>query len=165
MGEFWHEVVNKVKSILGRWKGRYISMTGKIYLIKSVLLYKPLFYLSLFKILSNVLKKIVSLQRNFLWGWGLEGKKITWVAYDKFCNSRDASGLGIINVRSFNLTLLGKWIWCLNSDKEGLWREVIKSKYGGWRGLKELQTDNNKVFFVVERFDEGMEFKGVEKEV
>ena len=27
----------------------------------------------------------------------------------------------------------------------GLWREVIDSKYGGWRGLKEQQTNNSKV--------------------
>ena len=33
----------------------------------------------------------------------------------------------------------------MNSDKGGLWREVIEFKYGGWRGLKELQNDNNKV--------------------
>jgi len=144
-GEFWDEMVNKVKSILGRWKGRYISMAGRICLIKSVLSSIPLFYLSLFKILSNVLKKIVNLQRNFLSGWGSKGRKIAWVAWDKVCNSKDAGGLGIINVRSFNLALLGKWICRLNSDKGGLWREVIESKYGGWRGLRELQNDNNKV--------------------
>jgi len=60
-GEFWDEVVNRVKSRLGRWKGRYISMTGRICLIKSILSSIPLFYLSLFKLPSTVLKKIVCL--------------------------------------------------------------------------------------------------------
>ena len=69
-------MVNKVKSRIGRWKGRYISMAGRICLIKSVLSFIPLFYLSLFKIPSKVLMKIVSLQRNFLWGWGADGRKI-----------------------------------------------------------------------------------------
>jgi len=143
-GEFWDEVVNKIKRRLGR-KGRCISMAGRICLIKSVLSSIPLFCLSLFKIPSNVLKKIVSLQRNFLWGWGSEGRKIAWLAWDKICNSKDGGGLGIINIRSFNIALLGKWIWRLNSDEGGLWREVIDSKYGGWRGLKELHYDNSKV--------------------
>ena len=35
-GEFWDEVVNKVKRKLGRWKGRFISMAGRICLIKFV---------------------------------------------------------------------------------------------------------------------------------
>ena len=110
-GRFWDEVVNKIKRRLGKWKGRFISMAGRICLIKSVLSSISLLYLSLFKIPSNVLKKIVSLQRNFLWGWRSEGRKIAWLAWDKICNSKEAGGLGIINVRSFNLALLGKWIW------------------------------------------------------
>jgi len=143
--EFWDEVVNRIKRRLGRWKGRYISMAGRICLIKSILSSIHLFYLSLFKLPSSVLKKIVCLQRNFLWGWGSEGRNIAWVAWDKVCKSREAGGLCIINVRSFNLALLGKWTWCLNSDKGGLWREVIDSKYGGWRGLKDQPSINCKV--------------------
>jgi len=107
-GVFWDEVVNKIKRKLDRWKGRCISMAGRIRLIKFVLSSIPLFYLSLFKIPSNVLKKIVSLHRNFLWGWGSEGRKIAWLAWDKICNPKEAGGLGIINVRSFNIALLGK---------------------------------------------------------
>jgi len=141
-GKFWDKVVNRIKSRLGRWKDRYISRAGRLCLIKSVLSSIPLFCLSLFKFLFTVLKKIVCLQGNFLWGWGLEGRKIAW---DKFCKSREASGLDIIKVRLFNLALLGKWIWRLNSDKGGLWREVIESKYGGWRGLNEQWDNNRKV--------------------
>jgi len=44
-GDFWDEVVNKVKRRLDRWKGRCISMAGRICLIKYVLSSIPLFYL------------------------------------------------------------------------------------------------------------------------
>ena len=109
-------------------------MAGRIFLIKSVLSSIPLFYLSMFKIPSNVLKKIMCLQRDFLWGWGSNGRKVAWMAWDKICKS---SCLGIINIRQFNLALLGKWIWRLKTETGGLWRDVLDSKYGGWRGLKE----------------------------
>jgi len=33
------------------------------------------------------------------------------------------------------LALLGKWISRLDLEKGGLWKEVIVSKYGGWRSL------------------------------
>ena len=45
--------------------------------------------------------------------------------------------VGIIDLRKFNLALLGKWIWRLGTDKGGLWKEILDSKYGGWRSLRE----------------------------
>jgi len=60
---------------------------------------------------STVVKKIVTLQRNFLWScWEFEERKIAWVAWDKVREPLDVGGLGILNIRLFNLALLGKWI-------------------------------------------------------
>jgi len=42
----------------------------------------------------------------------------------------------VIDVRKINLALLGKWIWRLKSEKRSLWKDILDSKYGGWRGLK-----------------------------
>jgi len=39
------------------------------------------------------------------------------------------------------VTLLGKWIWCLGSDKGGLLKEILESKYEGWRSLQEKITN------------------------
>jgi len=33
------------------------------------------------------------------------------------------------------MTLFGKWKWRLGSEKSGLWKQVLKSKYGSWGGL------------------------------
>jgi len=59
--------VGKVRRRLSKWKGKSISMAGRLCLIKSVLSSLPLFYLSLFKILIMVMKEIMRLQRNFYW--------------------------------------------------------------------------------------------------
>jgi len=72
--------------------------------------------------------------------------------------SRDAGGLGIINVRQLNMALLEKWIWRLNLDKGGLWREVIESKYGGWRSLKDQRVRNNKASLWWRDFEEIWKF-------
>lgn len=50
---------------------------------------------------------------DFFWRWGLEGRKITWASWDKICKSKGAGGLGMLELSKFNVTLLGKWIWCL----------------------------------------------------
>jgi len=47
--QFWEPILNKLKARLSVWKGRFLSMTGRICLIKSVITIVPLFYLSLFK--------------------------------------------------------------------------------------------------------------------
>jgi len=48
-----------------------------------------------------------------------------WASWKKVCESKEEGGL-----RRFNVTLLRKWIWRLGSEKMGLWKEVLDSKYG-----------------------------------
>jgi len=62
----------------------------------------------MFEVPSGVLKKIVIFQGNFSWGWGSEGRKIVWASWDKVRESREAGGLGISNIKFFNLSLLSK---------------------------------------------------------
>jgi len=118
--KFWEEVVERVRRRLGRWKGKFISMAGRLCLIKSVLSALPLFYMSLYKMPVTVAKEIVRLQRNFLWGWGSEGRRIVWASWDKVYAPKEQGGLGMIDIRCFNIALLGKWIWRLGSEKQGL---------------------------------------------
>ena len=134
---FWNEVIEKVQVRLSRWKGRCLSMAGRICLIKFVLSSILLFFMSLFKLPSRVPDKLVKIQMNFLWGWGSEGRKIVWASWEKVCKTREFGVLGIIDTKLFNVALLGKWIWRLGSEKGGLWNEILVSKYGGWRSLGE----------------------------
>ena len=112
-------------------------MVGRVCLIKSVLSSIPLFFMSLFKLPSGVAGKLVSIQRNFLWRWGADGRKIAWASWNLVSKPREFGGLGIIDPKLFNMALLGKWIWRLGSVEDGLWKEVLISKYGGWRSLGE----------------------------
>lgn len=58
------------------------------------------------------------------------------------------------DLKAFNLTLLGKWLWRVGSNTQGLWREVIESRYGvlsrnivrsgkkqskWWRDIQEIE--------------------------
>jgi len=63
---FWDHVIDKIQSRLSRWKGRLLSMIGKVCLIKSVITALPLFYLSFFKGPITVCNKIMKLQAKFL---------------------------------------------------------------------------------------------------
>jgi len=47
--KFWYPIIHKIQSRLSLWKGKLLSMAGRLYLIKSVISALPLFYFSLFK--------------------------------------------------------------------------------------------------------------------
>ncbi|KAH1257802.1 putative ribonuclease H protein [Glycine max] len=58
------------------------------------------------------------------------------------CLPKDKGGLGIKDINTFNLTLLGKWMWHLLQHQGKLWARVLEAKYGGWRGLDEEGRSN-----------------------
>ena len=108
---FWEPVINKLKTRLSVWKGRFLSMAGRTCVIKSVLNAIPLFYLSVFKAPKSIYKSIISIQRRFLWGRGKENRPIVWVSWEDVCKPKEEGGLGIIDIRKFNYALLAKWRW------------------------------------------------------
>jgi len=82
-----------------------------------------------------VVHKVVSIQRNFLWGGGSEVAKIAWVNWDTVCLPKNKGGLGIKDLPKFNEALLGKWGWDLANNQDQLWARILISKYGGWNVL------------------------------
>ena len=164
---FWEGILNKLRSRLCSWKGKSLSMAGRICLIKSVLTSLPLFYVSFFCMPATMVKEVKRIQKSFLWGWGSENKKIAWVAWDKVCESKEKGGLGFIDIRKFNLALMGKWIWRVKSDKRSLWKDILDSKYGGWRGLRSQENCKESLWWMdirkvwkLEEWDNDFEDRG-----
>jgi len=40
-------------------------------------------------------------------------------------------------LRRFNNALLGKWKWRLGKEEQGLWSDILFSKYGSWKALND----------------------------
>jgi len=53
---------------------------------------------------------VISIQRKFLWGWGQEGKKVSWVKWNTLHKNKDEGGLGIKNLIRFKLWFVGSGI-------------------------------------------------------
>ena len=127
--------MDKIQDRLSVWKGRRLSLAGRVCLVKSVLTSIPLFYLSVFRAPSSVCKRIASIQRRFIWAWGDDHKRISWVRWGKVCKDKEEGGLGVKDISLFNSALLAKWYWRLLSEEKGKWKEILTSKYymGGVR--------------------------------
>lgn len=75
----WRDLINHFKNRLARWKGKHLTVAGKVVLINSVLNVIHIYTLSFYKAPSKVVWEIRSIQSNFLWN-GCESKRIIhWV--------------------------------------------------------------------------------------
>ncbi|GKV24214.1 hypothetical protein SLEP1_g33851 [Rubroshorea leprosula] len=102
----WQPLVDSFKRKLASWKGRHLSLAGRVTLINSVLSSLLVFLMSVYLIPKGILKSIDKIHRSFLWGREGVEKKINW----------------------------GKWWGRLATNGEGLWKKVVVGKYGGGGG-------------------------------
>ncbi|GKV48452.1 hypothetical protein SLEP1_g55265 [Rubroshorea leprosula] len=125
----WQPLVNSFKKKLASWKGQNLSLGGRITLLNSMLSSLPVYLMSAYKIPKGILFSLDKIRRNFLWGGMGERKKISWVNWERVCRSKENGGLGVKDLRKFNMALLGKWWGRLAKGEDGLWSKVISSKY------------------------------------
>ena len=73
--------------------------------------------------------EITSMIRAFWWGQSNGKNKMAWLSWDKVCNPKEMGGLGFRNLKSFNLALLAKQRWQLQTNTQSLVSHVIKARY------------------------------------
>ncbi|RVW25094.1 putative ribonuclease H protein [Vitis vinifera] len=105
----WDGVEERFRKRLAMWKRQYLSKWGRATLIRSTLSNLPIYFMSLLKLPSSVRRRLEQIQRDFLCGGGnLERKP--------------------------HLALLSKWNWRFANERDALWNQVIRRKYGEDRG-------------------------------
>jgi hypothetical protein len=126
----WDPLIDHIRKRLQSWGNRYVSLGGRIVLINSVLNVIPIFYLSFMKMPATVIKKIVSIQRELLWGGLRGGRKMYWVSWKEVCKPKCQGGLGVRDVGKVNYSLLIKWRWRLLQNDAAFWKVILVAKYG-----------------------------------
>jgi hypothetical protein len=126
----WEPLLDHLRKRLLSWRNKHISLGGRIVMINAVLNSIPIFYLSYYKMPNKVWKKVVRIQREFLWGGPKGGKRISWVKWSLICMERKHGGLGVRDIRLVNISLLVKWRWRLLLPGRSLWKDVVIAKYG-----------------------------------
>lgn len=76
----WKAVVKKCEKKLVNWRSQYLSLGGRLILTNSALDAMPTYMMSLFPLPRNVLEKLDSMRRNFLWQGNGKGekRKVEW---------------------------------------------------------------------------------------
>jgi len=67
---FWDPLINRIKARLSGWKSKYLSLGGRLVLLKSVLSSLPVYALSFFKAPASIVSSIESFLNCFFFGGG-----------------------------------------------------------------------------------------------
>ncbi|WVZ51089.1 hypothetical protein U9M48_002268, partial [Paspalum notatum var. saurae] len=152
----WKHIEERFEQRLSGWKGKLLSVGGRLVLINSVLSSLPMFMLSFFAIPKGVLKKLEYFRSRFFWQNDQHKKKYHLIKWDQIRQPKEQGGLGIIDLEVQNKCLLSKWLFKL-ANEDGMWQGLIRNKYlkskplgSGikkpgvshfWAGLMEVKQD------------------------
>lgn len=113
----------------------YISLGGRIILIKAALVNIPVYYMSMFKTPMKIVKVLGKSRWDFLSDGGGE-KKMHLVKWKVTCHPKEHEGLGVGRLKDRNVAPVSKWIWRFSAEIGSFWHSIISSKYGshsnGW---------------------------------
>jgi hypothetical protein len=115
------KIVEERQLRLSSWKGKLLSIGGRLVLINSVLSNMVLYMLSFFLLPKGVSEK----------------KKYRLAKWPVVCRPKDQGGLGIHDLEVKNTTLLEKWLFRLLSE-DGIWQTLLRRKYVGSKALSQV---------------------------
>jgi hypothetical protein len=126
---------------LDAWVGGSNSC-GRLTLVNASLSSLPFYFMSLFLPKKTFLEKMDKHRRRFFWHGEKNKKGYYMVKWCKFCRSKKKGGLGFLDLRKQNISLLCKWWWKLDTQ-QGLWQEIIKANYLRNKTIASMQSRFN----------------------
>ena len=114
----WEAKVKKIKNIINAWKGRNLTMVGKIIIIKSLLASQLTYVSSILNLQEKVVKELNTLLYQFVWGGKDRVKRKTIV------NDYEKGGLKMINLPDFLESLKLSWIKRLTNETVSTWKNI-----------------------------------------
>ena len=120
-------LVEKLESRVNDWRNKFLSLAGRLQLIRSVLSSMHIYWASVFILPSRIIHDLEQLLRGFLWCQGEMKRGKAKVAWESVCKPKQEGGLGIRRLADFNNALMTTHIWSILTHKESLWVRWIHS--------------------------------------
>jgi hypothetical protein len=133
----WKVVEERLQKHLSNWKGKLLSVAGRLVLINFALTNMVLYMLSFFQVPKGATTVTLLLLKIFLARRFGKKKKYRLVKWNVVCRPRDQGGLGIHDLEAKNIALLGKWLYKLLIE-DGVWQILLRRKYIGSKALSQI---------------------------
>ncbi|KAJ4748330.1 RNA-directed DNA polymerase (reverse transcriptase)-related family protein [Rhynchospora pubera] len=126
----YNDLLQRFQKKLMGWQANFFSVAGRLVLLNSCLSSLPVYFMSVFKVPSSILQTIDKLRRTFLWhGSQSQGKKLVMISWDLVTRPKQCGGLGVLDLKAFNLALLSKWLWKWLNPNDSLWKSQLNALY------------------------------------
>ena len=122
-------IAKRVMSKLVGWKAKFLSFAGWVVLIKSIMSAILNYVMQGAALPIYVCQKLDKINRDFLWSFTNEKRRMQMVGWNKIVKSKEEGGLEIQEARAKNIALLSKLNWRMYQEQEALWPKVILNKY------------------------------------
>src|SRR6266498_1668085 len=122
----WKMIEERFEKRLSSWKGKHLSIEGRLTLINSVLSSLPMYMMSFFAIPKGVLKKLDYFCSRFYWQGDESRKKYCLARWSILCQPKVQGGLGIHDLNVKNIALLSKWLFKLLTS-DGKWQQLLET--------------------------------------
>ena len=122
-------VVDKTLERFAGWRGTLLNYKSRLVLLKSCIASIPMYFLSVIKFPKWAIKAINSQMSHFLWSDSESNKKYHLANWGLVTMKHEFGGLGVQNLRDFNLCLLASWIKRYHLDGGKIWRKILDYKY------------------------------------
>lgn len=119
-------LIEKIKMRISLWTNHFLSMAGRLQLIKSVLLSMVNFWMTGYKLSGQCINEINSLCSAFLWSGPSLNVKKAKVSWDVVCLPKKG-GLGLRSLKVMNKIRTLKLLWRLLSSQPLLWAKWIQA--------------------------------------
>ena len=103
-------LVEKITARVHIWSTRNLSFAGRATLINSVIFGMFNYWASIFLLPQNVLDKITSICRNYLWGGSDVHTRIPHISWKNTCLARKHGGAGIKDYAAWNKAIIAKLV-------------------------------------------------------
>nr|GEZ24865.1 RNA-directed DNA polymerase, eukaryota, reverse transcriptase zinc-binding domain protein [Tanacetum cinerariifolium] len=123
----WDNVINKVLGRLSKWKMKSLSIGGRLTLLKAMLGLTLLYYMSMFRVPLQVLKKLESVRCHFFNGVDPNVQKMLFVKWNNVLASKEKGSLCVPSFYGLDRALIFKRIWRFRSQTNSIWFRVIKA--------------------------------------
>ncbi|XP_057770942.1 uncharacterized protein LOC130990730 [Salvia miltiorrhiza] len=142
---FFQAIHDRIVQKFARWKGRHLSMAGRLCLVKSVIQSSIVHSMMVYKWPKSLLHSLDRKCRNFVWSGNIDKRPSCAVSWGRVCSPLKEGGLGIRSFTLMNKSYLMKLAWKLIQGT--VWaHSILRSRYLNNFGVAKDSVSNSSVW-------------------
>ena len=122
-------ITQKLENKISSWYTKFLSPAGKEVLLKAIATAIPAYCMSCFLLPKRTLDQMTRAMRKFWWSNAKEKGGIRWIAWNKIVDTKSMGGLGVRDLKEFNIALVAKQSWRILQNPQSLLSRIFKAKY------------------------------------